>query len=892
MEKATPEPLLKKVYYENCPGCKVDRRKDTLRGVPIKEFFYVWIVVLCNDVKKLFSGSVGGPVLIVKKSHKQVRDTHIAKREEDIGFYAGFVGAAFMFGRALTSIMWGVIADRYGRKPVIMIGTASVVLFNTLFGLSTSFWMAIFTRFLLGTMNGLLGTIKAYASEVCRAEHQALGLSLVSTAWGIGLVVGPAIGGFLAQPAEKFPDIVSEDSLFGRFPYFLPCLCISIVALVVFVACFWLPETLHMNHENGEGDNSYEALEALSDGCNLKADIQENQKIHSESKKSLFTNWPLMSAIIVYCVFSLHDMAYSEIFSLWAVSPKKFGGLSFSTDEVGVVLAITGVGLLVFQTFLYSPVEKLLGPVVVSRIAAALSVPVLSSYPFIAMLSGFGLSVLLNCASIVKNVLSIFIVTGLFVLQNNAVDQDKRGAANGIAMTGMSLFRGFGPAMGGVLFSWAQKRRDTSFLPGSHMIFFVLNVIEVIALILTFKPFLAIRTRVVNFTTMEKEGAEPLLKKVYYENCPGCKLDQRKDTYTGIPIKEFFYVWVVVLGSALPISSLFPFLYFMIRDTHIAKREDDIGFFAGFVGASFMFGRALTSYLWGVIADRYGRKPVIVIGTASVVIFNTLFGLSTSFWMAISMRFLLGTMNGLLGPIKAYASEISRPEHQALGLSLVSTAWGIGLIVGPAIGGFLAQETLHMNHGTKGGDNSYEGLEASLDGFDKKENVEKNVKCHSEPKRSLLKNWPLMSSIILYSVFSLHDMAYSEIFSLWAVSPRKLGGLSFSTADVGNILSVSGFVYTGAFKLPIHSNALRVQPFNSTKLCINFEECLLRPGPKRSRKWNFYDIDVSFQSIWPSHGRCSVFVVTKASGCFFPPRFSYDLFRPKRDRTAWTDHDF
>ncbi|KAJ6428662.1 hypothetical protein OIU84_020352 [Salix udensis] len=58
---------------------------------------------------------------------------------------------------------------------------------------------------------------------------------------------------------------------------------------------------------------------------------------------------------------------------------------------------------------------------------------------------------------------------------------------------------------------------------------------------------------------------------------------------------------------------------------------------------------------------------------------------------------------------------------------------------------------------------------------------------------SLLKNWPLMSSIIVYCIFSLHDMAYTEIFSLWAESSRKLGGLNYTTEDVGEVLAISGF---------------------------------------------------------------------------------------------------
>lgn len=58
--------------------------------------------------------------------------------------------------------------------------------------------------------------------------------------------------------------------------------------------------------------NSYEALEASPCGSDLKENNEGTDK--RESGTSLFKNWPLMSAIIVYCAFSLHDMAYSEVF--------------------------------------------------------------------------------------------------------------------------------------------------------------------------------------------------------------------------------------------------------------------------------------------------------------------------------------------------------------------------------------------------------------------------------------------------------------------------------------------------------------------------------------------------------------------------------------------------
>lgn len=486
MGEENKEALLKKVkvYYEDCPGCKVDQLKELQTGLPIKQLLSMWMIVLGTalSISSLF------PFL-----YFMIRDFHIAEREEDIGYYAGYVGSSFMLGRALTSFFWGMVADKFGRKPVIIIGTAAVVVFNTLFGLSVNFWMALLTRFLLGSFNGLLGPIKAYAVEIFREEHHALGLSTVSTAWGIGLIIGPALGGFLAQPAEKYPAIFSEESIFGRFPYFLPCLCISSFALVVTIACFWLPETLHKHPQLKACEDLYEALEAAPNGADMKGKKEGLEESKVSSTTSLLKNWPLMSSIIVYCVFSLHDMAYTEIFSIWAESPKKNGGLSYTTDMVGEVLSVSGFCLLVYQLSLYPKIDRLLGPIMTARVAGVLTIPLLMSYPFMTFLSGFPLSVSLNLASALKNILSITIVTGTFILQNSAVDQDQRGAANGIAMTLMSLCKAAGPAGGGALFSFAQTRQNATFLPGDYLVFFTLNIIEAAGVLMTFKPFLVQR---------------------------------------------------------------------------------------------------------------------------------------------------------------------------------------------------------------------------------------------------------------------------------------------------------------------------------------------------------------------------------------------------------------
>ncbi|KAL4203418.1 hypothetical protein AMTRI_Chr01g103880 [Amborella trichopoda] len=457
-----------KFYHENCPGCKQDQIKELNGAFPFKECISIGVVVLCNalPIASLF------PFL-----YFMISDFNIANKVEDIGYYAGFVGSSFMFGRFFTSFLWGMAADRYGRKPVIILGTFSIVLFNTLFGLSVNLWMAVAMRFLQGSFNGLLGPIKVqnligYAVEVLRDEYQALGLSIVGATWGVGLIVGPAIGGFLAQ-------VFVTSTL---FPYFLPCLCISVFAA---------GETLHMHHLEREEVFDYsDALETASYGFVTKENMDEVEGRSQASQKSLWKNWPLMSNIIIYCIFSLFDISYTEIFCLWAVSPGRLGGVGLSSQDVGQVLAISGCGLLLLQLYLFPKVEKILGPISLIRFGTVLTVPLLLCYPSIAALSGFALRFTINCASLLKNSLSVTIVTALFILQNNSVPRHQRGAANGMVMTPMSLFKAVGPAGAGAIFSWCQTRQDASFYQGDSMVFFTLNLLMILVLILTIEPFL------------------------------------------------------------------------------------------------------------------------------------------------------------------------------------------------------------------------------------------------------------------------------------------------------------------------------------------------------------------------------------------------------------------
>lgn len=80
-----------------------------------------------------------------------------------------------MFGRMVSSVYWGRVADRIGRKPVLLLGLTAVVITSLAFGLSVNLWMALITRFLLGFFNPIISVAKTLVSEVCPVEHESTG---------------------------------------------------------------------------------------------------------------------------------------------------------------------------------------------------------------------------------------------------------------------------------------------------------------------------------------------------------------------------------------------------------------------------------------------------------------------------------------------------------------------------------------------------------------------------------------------------------------------------------------------------------------------------------------------------------------------------------------------
>ncbi|KAF5019345.1 hypothetical protein F66182_8654 [Fusarium sp. NRRL 66182] len=178
--------------------------------------------------------------------------------EKDASLYAGLLVSAYAVAEALTSMGWGILSDRIGRKPVVLMGLVGVALSSLIFGLAKQYWVALLARFVGGALNGNVSVMQTMVAEMVKLpEHEPKAYAVQPFVWTLGGIIGSAMGGFLAQPAVFYPSVFSQDGLFGRYPYLLPNLVsVVVVAVAVIQGLFFLEET-HVDRGNGnENENN------------------------------------------------------------------------------------------------------------------------------------------------------------------------------------------------------------------------------------------------------------------------------------------------------------------------------------------------------------------------------------------------------------------------------------------------------------------------------------------------------------------------------------------------------------------------------------------------------------------------------------------------------------
>lgn len=154
-----------------------------------------------------------------------------------LGYYAGGLAAAFCGAQFSSSVLWGMISDRYGRKIAIVTGTVGTAIGMLVFGSATTYTQAILGRVLGGFLCGNLGVMKSFLTEITDDSNRGKGFAMVSVSWAVGCLLAPLLGGMLSKPHEKYPAVFTRHSLFAAYPYLLPCMVCVFVNLVSALCC-------------------------------------------------------------------------------------------------------------------------------------------------------------------------------------------------------------------------------------------------------------------------------------------------------------------------------------------------------------------------------------------------------------------------------------------------------------------------------------------------------------------------------------------------------------------------------------------------------------------------------------------------------------------------------
>lgn len=139
----------------------------------------------------------------------------------------------------------------------------------------------------------------------------------------------------------------------------------------------------------------------------------------------------------------------------------------------------------------------------------------------------------------------------------------------------------------------------------------------------------------------------------------------------------FFTVFIDLIGFGLVIPVLPTY----------AEQLNASGTQVGFLIASYSIMQFLCMPFWGRLSDHFGRKPILIISLFASSVGYLIWGFSNSLPMLFASRLIQGAGNANIAVAQAYVTDVTNPENRAKGMGLVGAAFGLGFVLGPAIGG-------------------------------------------------------------------------------------------------------------------------------------------------------------------------------------------------------------
>jgi MFS family permease len=164
--------------------------------------------------------------------------------------FGGLLGAVYSGVQFIMAPWWGRLSDRIGRRPVLMFSIAGNLAAYALWVISNDFTLFLISRILAGVMTGNVAVASAAVADITSTENRSKGMAIVGMAFGLGFILGPALGGLGYHYLPRLEHIPVFAAL-GFHPFSMPALIAFTLGLVNLLwAWTKLQETLDPAHRS------------------------------------------------------------------------------------------------------------------------------------------------------------------------------------------------------------------------------------------------------------------------------------------------------------------------------------------------------------------------------------------------------------------------------------------------------------------------------------------------------------------------------------------------------------------------------------------------------------------------------------------------------------------
>lgn len=115
------------------------------------------------------------------------------------------LSAIYAAAQFLAAPILGLLSDRYGRRPLLLISIFGSAIGYFIFGIGGALWILFFSRIIDGITGGNFSIANAYIADITTDKDRAQSYALVGSAFGVGFILGPAVGGLLSHFALSAP---------------------------------------------------------------------------------------------------------------------------------------------------------------------------------------------------------------------------------------------------------------------------------------------------------------------------------------------------------------------------------------------------------------------------------------------------------------------------------------------------------------------------------------------------------------------------------------------------------------------------------------------------------------------------------------------------------------